>query len=66
MIHSLRPDRLTAMARIFVEKVLGSEFVHVTAKELNLATICENEVKNLPVLYSTNHLPLRIEYRELF
>ncbi|XP_059178510.1 cytoplasmic dynein 1 heavy chain 1-like isoform X2 [Physella acuta] len=51
VIHSLRPDRLTAMARIFVEKVLGTEFVHVTAKELNLATICENEIKGAtPVL----------------
>ncbi|RUS77140.1 hypothetical protein EGW08_015096 [Elysia chlorotica] len=51
LIHALRPDRLIAMARIFVEKVLGSDFVHVTAKELNLAAICENEIKGAtPVL----------------
>ncbi|GFO25932.1 dynein heavy chain, cytoplasmic [Plakobranchus ocellatus] len=51
VIHALRPDRLVAMARIFVEKVLGSDFVHVTAKELNLAAICENEIKGAtPVL----------------
>ncbi|XP_012938795.1 cytoplasmic dynein 1 heavy chain 1 [Aplysia californica] len=51
VIHALRPDRLTAMARIFVEKVLGTEFVHVSAKEMDLAAICENEIKGAtPVL----------------
>ena len=45
LIHALRPDRLIAMARLFIEKVLGTEFMHVTTKELDLAGICENEVR---------------------
>ena len=32
------------MARVFVEKVLGSEFAHVADKELDLANSVENEV----------------------
>ncbi|KAK7504322.1 hypothetical protein BaRGS_00004626, partial [Batillaria attramentaria] len=51
VIQALRPDRLIAMARIFVEKTLGAEFVHITEKELNLSQIVETEVKgNTPVL----------------
>ena len=44
VIQAFRPDRLTAMARVFVEKVLGSEFAHVADKELDLANSVENEV----------------------
>ena len=35
------------MARIFVEKVLGSSFAHAADKELNLAEIVESEVRYL-------------------
>ena len=45
-IQALRPDRLIAMARIFVERTLGSDFVHITEKELNLSQIVETEVTN--------------------
>jgi hypothetical protein len=44
LIQALRPDRLTAMARVFVEKSLGSAFLHGGEKELNLSGIVENEV----------------------
>lgn len=44
VIQALRPDRLIAMARIFVEKTLGAEFVHITEKELDLSQIVETEV----------------------
>jgi hypothetical protein len=44
LIQALRPDRLTAMARVFVEKSLGSTFLHGGEKELNLSGIVENEV----------------------
>ena len=44
LIQALRPDRLTAMARVFVEKSLGSTFLHSGEKELNLSGIVENEV----------------------
>jgi len=47
MVQALRPDRLTSMARIFVEKVLGSSFAHAADKELNLAEIVESEVRYL-------------------
>ncbi|XP_076442165.1 cytoplasmic dynein 1 heavy chain 1-like isoform X5 [Babylonia areolata] len=51
VVQALRPDRLIAMARIFVEKVLGADFVHITEKELNLSEIVEMEIKgNTPVL----------------
>ena len=33
-----------AMARVFVEKVLGTAFLHSGEKELNLAGIVEDEV----------------------
>ena len=45
MIQAFRPDRLTDMARVFVEKVLGSNFAHAADKELNLANIVETEVR---------------------
>ena len=45
VIQALRPDRLTDMARVFVEKVLGSSFAHAADKELDLASIVENEVR---------------------
>lgn len=44
VIQALRPDRLIAMARIFVEKTLGVEFVQITEKELDLSQIVETEV----------------------
>jgi len=44
LIQALRPDRLTAMARVFVEKSLGGTFLHSGEKELNLSDIVENEV----------------------
>jgi len=44
IVQALRPDRLTAMARLFVEKVLGSTFAHAADKELDLAGIVEGEV----------------------
>ncbi|XP_052274955.1 cytoplasmic dynein 1 heavy chain 1-like isoform X3 [Dreissena polymorpha] len=51
VVQALRPDRLTSMAKIFVEKVLGSTFAHAADKELDLAEIVENEIKaNTPVL----------------
>ena len=50
MIQAFRPDRLTAMARVFVEKVLGSGFAHVADKELDLATSVENEVSESEML----------------
>ncbi|XP_052105179.1 cytoplasmic dynein 1 heavy chain 1-like isoform X5 [Mytilus californianus] len=51
LIQALRPDRLTAMARVFVEKSLGPAFLHSGEKELNLSDIVENEIKaNTPVL----------------
>jgi len=51
VIQALRPDRLTAMAKIFVEKVLGADFVALGTKELNLAAVCENEIRGaIPVL----------------
>jgi hypothetical protein len=53
VIQALRPDRLTATARIFVERTLGAEFVHITEKELDLANIVETEVRenNPPSMY---------------
>ena len=50
VIQALRPDRLIAMARIFVEQTLGSDFVHLTEKELNLPEIVENEVLTFSIL----------------
>ena len=43
-IQAFRPDRITSMARVFVDKVLGTNFLHTAEKELNLASIVENEV----------------------
>lgn len=44
VIQAFRPDRLIAMARIFVEKALGTEFVQITERELDLGNIVETEV----------------------
>ena len=44
VVQALRPDRLIAMARIFVEKTLGADFVHITEKDLDLSQIVETEV----------------------
>lgn len=44
IVQAMRPDRLTSMARIFVEKVLGTSFAHAADKELDLAEIVESEV----------------------
>ncbi|XP_064603299.1 cytoplasmic dynein 1 heavy chain 1-like isoform X2 [Liolophura sinensis] len=50
-IQAFRPDRLIAMARIFVEKVMGIGFVHLGEREVDLSNIVENEIKsNTPVL----------------
>ncbi|OWF47212.1 Cytoplasmic dynein 1 heavy chain 1 [Mizuhopecten yessoensis] len=50
-IQAFRPDRLIAMSRVFVEKVLTSNFMHCAEKELNLAEIVEQEIKaSTPVL----------------
>lgn len=43
-IQAFRPDRLIAMARIFVEKVMGIGFVHLGEREVDLSNIVENEV----------------------
>lgn len=43
-IQAFRPDRTTSMARVFVEKVLGTAFLHNAEKELQLSSIIENEV----------------------
>ncbi|XP_053373809.1 cytoplasmic dynein 1 heavy chain 1-like isoform X4 [Mercenaria mercenaria] len=51
VVQAMRPDRLTSMARIFVEKVLGTSFAHTADKELDLAEIVESELKaSTPVL----------------
>lgn len=45
IIQAFRPDRLTAMCRVFVEKVLTPNFMHCAEKELNLAEIMEQQIK---------------------
>ncbi|XP_052769398.1 cytoplasmic dynein 1 heavy chain 1-like isoform X2 [Mya arenaria] len=51
VVQALRPDRLTSMARIFVEKVLGTTFAHAADKELDLGGIVESDIKaSTPVL----------------
>ncbi|KAK3093975.1 hypothetical protein FSP39_022394 [Pinctada imbricata] len=45
VIQALRPDRIISMARVFVEKVLSTNFLHNAEKELNLSNIVENEIK---------------------
>ncbi|KAL3873221.1 hypothetical protein ACJMK2_036362 [Sinanodonta woodiana] len=51
VVQTFRPDRLIAMARLFVQKVMGANFIHNAEKELNMAEIIEDEIKaNTPVL----------------
>lgn len=51
LIQAFRPDRLLAMAHIFVATVLGDTFMSSIEQPLDLATIVETEVKpNTPVL----------------
>ncbi|XP_033735277.1 cytoplasmic dynein 1 heavy chain 1-like isoform X2 [Pecten maximus] len=50
-IQAFRPDRLIAMSRVFVEKVLTANFMHCAEKELDLADIVEVQIKaSTPVL----------------
>ncbi|KAM9294157.1 cytoplasmic dynein 1 heavy chain 1 [Gastrophryne carolinensis] len=51
LIQAFRPDRLQAMAHIFVSTVLGDTFMSVIDQPLDLAHIVDTEVKpNTPVL----------------
>ena len=55
LIQALRPDRLIAMARVFVEKTLGTAFLHSGEKELNLSAIVEDEVNLFSGMYMLNY-----------
>ncbi|XP_063804701.1 cytoplasmic dynein 1 heavy chain 1 [Pseudophryne corroboree] len=51
LIQAFRPDRLLAMAHIFVSTILGDSFMSVIDQPLDLAYIVDTEVKpNTPVL----------------
>ncbi|KAG8561687.1 hypothetical protein GDO81_015440 [Engystomops pustulosus] len=51
LIQAFRPDRLLAMAHIFVSTILGDTFMSVIDQPLDLAHIVDTEVKpNTPVL----------------
>ncbi|XP_044127627.1 cytoplasmic dynein 1 heavy chain 1 isoform X1 [Bufo gargarizans] len=51
LIQAFRPDRLLAMAHIFVSTILGDSFMSVIDQPLDLAHIVDTEVKpNTPVL----------------
>ncbi|XP_073434094.1 cytoplasmic dynein 1 heavy chain 1 isoform X2 [Dendrobates tinctorius] len=51
LIQAFRPDRLLAMAHIFVSTILGESFMSVIDQPLDLAHIVDTEVKpNTPVL----------------
>ncbi|XP_077125303.1 cytoplasmic dynein 1 heavy chain 1 isoform X2 [Ranitomeya variabilis] len=51
LIQAFRPDRLLAMAHIFVSTILGESFMSVMDQPLDLAHIVDTEVKpNTPVL----------------
>ncbi|KAM4013249.1 cytoplasmic dynein 1 heavy chain 1 [Anomaloglossus baeobatrachus] len=51
LIQAFRPDRLLAMAHIFVSTILGDSFMSVIDQPLDLANIVDTEVKpNTPVL----------------
>lgn len=43
-IQTFMPDRLLAMARLFVETVLGGGFMQQAEQEMNLGFILEDEV----------------------
>ncbi|KAG0726862.1 Dynein heavy chain, cytoplasmic [Chionoecetes opilio] len=50
-IQAFRPDRLYAAAGLFVNNVLGDEFLGIGEREVNMAAVVEEEVKaNTPVL----------------
>ena len=44
VIQTFRPDRLVSATTQFVGSILGSEFVLIDKKELNLGVIIEREV----------------------
>ncbi|XP_031685072.1 cytoplasmic dynein 1 heavy chain 1 isoform X2 [Oncorhynchus kisutch] len=51
LIQAFRPDRMLAMAHIFVSKVLGDTFMAIIEQPLDLGNIVESEVKpSTPVL----------------
>ncbi|OCT64951.1 cytoplasmic dynein 1 heavy chain 1 isoform X1 [Xenopus laevis] len=51
LIQAFRPDRLLAMAHIFVSTVLGDSFMSIIEQPIDLAHIIDTEVKpNTPVL----------------
>ncbi|KAL0969613.1 hypothetical protein UPYG_G00229830 [Umbra pygmaea] len=51
LIQAFRPDRMLAMAHIFVSRVLGDNFMAIIEQPLDLGNIVENEVKpSTPVL----------------
>ncbi|XP_075700360.1 cytoplasmic dynein 1 heavy chain 1 [Rhinoderma darwinii] len=51
LIQAFRPDRLLAMAHVFVSTILGETFMSVIDQPLDLAYIVDTEVKpNTPVL----------------
>ena len=52
IVQALRPDRLLAMALVFVSTVMGEEFLHEPEQELDLAAIVENEVGSCHVINS--------------
>lgn len=44
LIQAFRPDRMLAMAHIFVSKVLGDTFMAIIEQPLDLGNIVESEV----------------------
>lgn len=44
LIQAFRPDRLLAMAHIFVSKVLGETFMSIIEQPLDLANVVDYEV----------------------
>ncbi|XP_073494500.1 cytoplasmic dynein 1 heavy chain 1 isoform X2 [Phyllobates terribilis] len=51
LIQAFRPDRLLAMAHVFISTILGDSFMSVIDQPLDLAHIVDTEVKpNTPVL----------------
>ncbi|BES93792.1 dynein heavy chain [Nesidiocoris tenuis] len=51
LIQAVRPDRVVAAAQLFVGSVLGEAFMQSAEREVNLASITENELTcNVPAL----------------
>ena len=51
ILQAFRPDRAIAAAHIFVDTVLGEEFMISAERELNLSLIVETEIRaSVPVL----------------